>query len=103
MPFSPTFEYLEFLFPGRVMIDVIEAGRCLGYADQTTYNLVSTGKFPVPIFKIKGKQVRKLDLALYIENLGTNLELGKLPSRRPGRPQGSTKAAKIEAAKAGAI
>lgn len=92
MNISPTLALLEIQFPGLALIPIIDAGRALSYAPQTTRNLVAAGKFPVPTHLVGGKRVvKKTDLAKYIDSLGLSKTSG------PGRPKGSTKAAKLRA------
>lgn len=85
---SPTLLYLDALFPGLVVIPVVKVGTCLTFAAQTTRNKLHAGEFPVETFLLGGKRVvKKTDLAHYIDGLAKQ--------RGPGRPRGSTKAARI--------
>ena len=90
MSLTPTMAYLESLFPGLALVPVIKAGSCLSYAQQTTRNKLAAGEFPVKTFLIGGKRVvKKTDLADYVDSLKSKCG--------PGRPRGSTKAARIAA------
>lgn len=84
---SPSLEYLDQLFPCRVLISAVEAGAAIGISAGTTRNKISNGTFPVPTILAAGRRkVRKLDLAAYLDGLS--------PARaKRGRPKGSTKAA----------
>lgn len=81
-------QMLEKMFPGQALIGVVDAGRCLCFAAQTTRNKLAAGQFPVQTFLLGGKRVvKKIDLALFLDSLG-------FPSPRRGRPKGSTKVAR---------
>jgi len=55
-------------FNGRILLPLVEAGKILGYAKQSTYNMRSRGVFPVIIKEINGKpMVRVSDLFTYIQ------------------------------------
>lgn len=89
MSLSPTMAYLESIFPGQALIPAIKAGEVLGYAISTTRNKLMVGEFPIQTILIGNKRLcRKTDLADYIDNL--------VNKRGPGRPKGSTKAARLE-------
>ena len=98
-------DYLEFVraqFPGRLMITLREAGHAIGYAEQTCYNLVHAGKFPIKVRKVGRKSmVSLMDLATYLAETnaacGQNEEAARKAARhvasvpipvrrRPGRP-----------------
>jgi hypothetical protein len=81
---TPTWNYLESLFPGQALVPVIKAGCCLSYAQQTTRNKLASGEFPLKTSLLGGKRVvRKSDLAAYIDDLG---------AKKRGRPKKSPKA-----------
>ena len=85
---SRSLEVLQDIFPDRAVISATDAGKAISLAPQTVKNQVSAGSFPIPTFLIGGKRICRLtDVADYIENIG----------KRPGRPRGSTKAAKMAA------
>ena len=85
---SRSLEVLQDIFPNQAVISATEAGKAISLAPQTVKNQVSMGNFPIPTFLIGGKRICRLtDVADYIENIG----------KRPGRPYGSTKAARIAA------
>lgn len=90
MPISPTLAYLELIFPGQALIPAVKAGEALGYAHSTTRNMLVESQFPLPTIRIGNKRVcRKTDVADFIDSL--------VDKRRPGRPKGSTKAARLAA------
>lgn len=91
MSLSPTLAYLESIFPGQALVPAVKAGAALGYAVSTTRNKLVAGEFPIKTILIGNKRVvRKTDLADYIDSLADK--------RGPGRPKGSTKAARLAAA-----
>lgn len=93
MSLSPTMAYLESIFPGQALVPAVKAGEALGYAQSTTRNKLVAGEFPIKTTLIGNKRVvRKTDLADYIDSLADK--------RGPGRPKGSTKAARLAAAEA---
>jgi predicted DNA-binding transcriptional regulator AlpA len=52
----------------RLLVPLTEAGEILGYKKQSSYNMKSRGKFPVPIKKINGKpMVRVSELLSFID------------------------------------
>lgn len=64
-------QMLEKMFPGQALIGVVDAGRCLCFAAQTTRNKLAAGQFPVQTFLLGGKRVvKKIDLALFLDSLG---------------------------------
>ena len=68
---SSTFEYLEQLFPGQLLIPVIDAGHVLGMAKQTVRNKLSDGSFPVTTyFHHNRRVVKKGELAAHIDQIG---------------------------------
>ncbi|WP_157378750.1 hypothetical protein [Burkholderia ubonensis] len=84
MPTNSTLDYLESLWPRQALVSVLEAGKCLSYAPQTTRNKLAKDQFPVPTVLVGGKRlVKKTELARYIDELG-------IEKKRRGRP---TKAA----------
>ena len=82
-------DYLQSLFPGQMGIPILSAGKIIGFAEQTTKNKVSQGKFPVQVGRIGKKRiVHILDLAEFME-----LQRAKENKIRRGRP---TKTQQIE-------
>jgi hypothetical protein len=54
LPLTPT-EFVLAQFPGRISIPLVEAGRAIGYEEQTCYNLHCKGAFPLKVYK-EGKK-----------------------------------------------
>lgn len=70
----------------KLLIIPAQAGAAIGYAPQTTHNLLSTGKFPLPIVKVGNrKMVRVSDLIKFVDELHPASTPAQ-HSRRPGRP-----------------
>jgi hypothetical protein len=70
----------------KLLITPAQAGVAIGYAQQTTHNLLSTGKFPIPIVKLGNrKMVRVSDLIKFVDELYP-ASASTQPPRRPGRP-----------------
>lgn len=77
---NSTLDYLESLWPRQALVPVLEAGKCLSYAPQTTRNKLAKGQFPVPTVLVGGKRlVNKTQLARYIDELS-------IEKKRRGRP-----------------
>lgn len=71
----------------KLLITPVQAGTAIGYAPQTTWNLLSAGKFPIPtVQRGKRKMVRVADLVRYIDGLEPGAPAPTEDSRRPGRP-----------------
>ena len=69
------------MFPNQVNIHFQDAARALGMAQQTAYNLVSSGDFPVRTFKLGAKRACNiLDLAAVLDAQREEKKSG------PGRP-----------------
>lgn len=71
-------------FFGRLVVLPVVAGRAISLAPQTTYNLLSNNKFPLPLVVDKRtgkKMVRVEDLLKYFSNLQP-----VAPARRRGAP-----------------
>lgn len=93
---NQTLVFLQGLFPGRASILAIEAGRAtFGWADQTTRNRLTAGKFPIPTYSLGGHRMVRLDvLAAFMDKAsGTTAS----QSRR-GRPP---KVVEVEAKRMG--
>lgn len=70
----------------KLLITPAQAGAAIGYAQQTTHNLLSTGKFPISIVKVGNrKMVRVSDLIKFVDELYPALTSTQQP-RHPGRP-----------------
>ncbi|MHB1676816.1 MAG: hypothetical protein ACYCSS_04665 [Sulfuriferula sp.] len=75
-------------FEGRQVISLYECARILKYQKSTAQSMVSRNIFPIPAFRIGGRNmVRLLDLAKY---LATSPSLTPTPPRRRGRPRKGT-------------
>lgn len=73
----------------KLLITPTQAGLAIGYAPQTTHNLLSTGKFPIPTVKVRNrKMVRVADLVQYVDGLEPD---GPTPTKQSGRPGRPTK------------
>lgn len=60
---NQTLVFLQGLFPGRAAILAIEAGRAtFGWADQTTRNRLTAGKFPISTYSLGGHRMVRLDV-----------------------------------------
>lgn len=71
----------------KLLITPVQAGDALGYAKQTTWNLLSAGEFPIPTVQCgKRKMVRVADLVQYVDSLEPDAHTPTHPPRRPGRP-----------------
>lgn len=91
------YDFLAAQFPGQALIGLVDAGTAIGMAAQTARNKVKLGEFPTKTVKIGGRRmVSLIDLAEYLD--AVTAAAGK---KKPGRPRGSTKAARIEATRAG--
>lgn len=81
-------------FPGTAMIPMVTAGSCIGYAEQTCYNLFQKGRFPIAVRKIGRKSMVSLtDLIKFLdegnEAPGIVVEqviIHPVEKRRAGRP-----------------
>ncbi len=70
----------------KLLITPAQAGAAIGYAQQTTHNLLSAGKFPIRIVKVGNlKMVGVSDLIKFFEELYPASSSAQ-QSRRPGRP-----------------
>ncbi len=88
---STSFEYLDQLFPGQLLLPVLDAGHVIGMAKQTVRNKVSDGVFPIPVHHMTGRvYVKKFDLADFIDGLGKSRP-------RRGRPPKVAPAAEVAA------
>ena len=80
-----------------VFIPAIDAGREIGYAEKTTRNLVSEGRFPLKTEKIGAKRMVSIFvLAQYVSersNLGQTSAVVRTPARKGAR----TKAERMRA------
>jgi len=91
------YDFLAGQFPGQALISLVDAGTAIGMAAQTARNKVRLGEFPTKTIKIGGRRmVSLIDLAEYLDAATAS------ERKTRGRPRGSTKAARIEAAQAGA-
>lgn len=90
---QPVAAHLQQFDSTKLLVTPVQAGMAIGYAQQTTHNLLSAGKFPLPIVKVgKRKMVRVSDLINFVDKLQTASTSTQQP-RRPGRP---TKAESVE-------
>jgi hypothetical protein len=70
----------------KLLITPTQAGTAIGYAPQTTFNLLSKQKFPLPVVSVgKRKMVRVSDLIKFVEELHP-VAPPTQRQRRPGRP-----------------
>jgi hypothetical protein len=83
-------------FPGRVSIPLVEAGKAIGYEQQTCYNLHCKGVFPLKVHK-EGKKamVALTELIRYLAERSPAANDPQVPAEpkrvkrvdgRPGRP-----------------
>ena len=98
-----TMEFLESRFPGAVLIRPSDVGALLSQSRQSSYNQVSSGRFPVPLVvdHLNRKMVRLSDLAAYLDGMQTIQPLPAEPRKQPktlGRP---TKTEQVEAGRRG--
>jgi predicted DNA-binding transcriptional regulator AlpA len=97
---SPSLALLREMFPDQVNIELQCAARALGVAQQTAYNQVSAGNFPVRTFKLGAKRVCNiLDLAAVLEaqrDIPISVTTPNKP-RRPGRPTNAERMARQSA------
>lgn len=71
----------------KLLITPVKAGAAIGYAPQTTWNLLSAGEFPIPtVQRGKRKMVRVADLVRFVDSLELNTTTLTNQPRRPGRP-----------------
>ncbi len=93
---NQTLVFLQGLFPGRASILAIEAGRAaFNWADQTSRNRLTAGKFPIPTYSLGGRRMVRLDaLARFMDQASG--DTAKRPTR--GRP---SKKEELEAARLG--
>ena len=73
----------------KLLITPVQAGAAIGYAPQTTWNLLSAGEFPIPTVqcgKRKRRMIRVADLLQYVDSLEPGAHTPTQPTRRPGRP-----------------
>lgn len=79
-------QILQEKFPDTLVIRPVEAGCIIGQGQQSTYNQLSSGRFPVQLVidHLGRKMVRLLDLANYLDGLQIMPALDK-PKKR-GRP-----------------
>lgn len=83
---QPVVEHCQKFDSTKLLITPTEAGVAIGYAPQTTHNLLSAGKFPLPIVKVGNrKMVRVSDLIKFVDELHPSSTPAQY-SRRPGRP-----------------
>lgn len=84
---QPIAAHLQQYDSSKLLITPVQAGIAIGYAPQTTHNLLSTGKFPIPTVRCgKRKMVRVVDLVRYVDGLEPDVSTSVKQSRRPGRP-----------------
>lgn len=83
-----------------LLVTPVQAGAAIGYARQSTYNLLSDKDFPVPVVEVRNrKMVRVLDLLKFVDELHPASTPAQQP-RRPGRPT-KEESARREAEKKG--
>lgn len=71
----------------QLLITPAQAGAAIGYARQTTHNLLSEGEFLVPTVKVRNrKMIRVADLVRYVDTLESDAPTPTKQPRRPGRP-----------------
>ncbi|MGE5493550.1 MAG: hypothetical protein ACM31P_20010 [Actinomycetota bacterium] len=64
-------ELVAMLFPGKLMIPMVEAGQAIGLEEQTCYNMRTRGHFPLPVRKVgRLAMVAIPDLVKYLEGHG---------------------------------
>lgn len=75
-------------FPHVALIPMTKAGRAIGLAEQTCYNLRLRGQFPLPVRKVGSKvMVAVCDLITYVEGgQPAAAPIIEQPKRRRGRP-----------------
>lgn len=95
---NQTLVFLQGLFPGRAAILAIEAGRAaFGWADQTTRNRLTAGKFPISTYSLGGHRMVRLDvLATFMDKASGSPATAKQSTR--GAP---TKKERLEAERMG--
>jgi hypothetical protein len=87
-----TLDLLVRQFPGAVAVPLRQAGPCIGLDWRTLANREAQGRPILPSIKVGGRRmVKLLDLAAYIDSLGTPADPppAQAPQikRRPGRPR----------------
>ena len=83
---QPVAAHLQQFDFAKLLITPVQAGMAIGYAPQTTHNLLSARKFPLPIVKVGNrKMVRVSDLIKFVDELYPATTSTQQP-RRPGRP-----------------
>lgn len=98
---STTLDLLLRQFGGAHLVTIRQSGLVIGLQPQTSYNLVSRGKFPLPLVDTGGKRmVRVVDIAKYIDSLADPIFIPPAvsqapaplivvtspPKKKPGRP-----------------
>lgn len=67
---STTVDFLVRQFGGAHIVSIRHAGLVIGLQQQTSYNLVCKGRFPLPLVETNGKRmVRVVDIAAYLDSL----------------------------------
>jgi hypothetical protein len=65
---SPTWQYLEALFPRQANVPVLDAGKTIGFAEQTIRNRLHNDNFPIRTFMLgRRRMVLKADLVEYLD------------------------------------
>ncbi|MFA5371772.1 MAG: hypothetical protein WC298_07365 [Sideroxydans sp.] len=99
---QPFAAHLQSFDSNQLLITPVQAGVALGYAPQTTWNLLSSGKFPVPTVRCgKRKMVRIADLVKYVDDLEPNASAINKQQCRPGRPTKEEEVLRRDAGKKG--
>ncbi len=79
--------------PQKLLISAPEAGSAIGFAIQTTRNMLWTGTFPIPTIKVgRRAMVRVCDLLRYVEGLQPVMGNPPRPKKKMGRLGRPTKA-----------
>lgn len=87
-----TLDLLVRQFPGAAAIPLRQAGPCIGLDGRTLANREAQGRPILPSIKVGGRRmVKLLDLAAYIDSLGTPVATPPAQAtqekRGPGRPR----------------
>jgi hypothetical protein len=81
---STTLDLLLRQFGGAHLVTIRQSGLVIGLQPQTSYNLVSRGKFPLPLVDTGSKRmVRVLDIANYIDTLADPIIIPPAASQAP--------------------
>lgn len=98
---------LQSMFPGKVLLDVDDIAKVLGYGKGHLYNLSSAGKLPFKVSCVGGNKIKVsvLELAAHLDRetlseyeptAAAAPRPAVVEKKRIGRPRGSTKRAKAD-------